>query len=105
MQVKDSVIVITGAASGIGEAAAIALAATGARIVLGDMNEEKLNTVKKTIIDNRGQAAASILDVTNETSVQSFMDFAVSEFGGINVVIACAGIIRDSFLISPDKET
>ena len=46
MQVKNSVIVITGAASGIGEATATALAAQGAKVVLGDMNEEKLNTVK-----------------------------------------------------------
>ena len=105
MQVKDSVIVITGAASGIGEAAAIALAAAGAKVVLGDLNEEKLGTVKKTIINNRGKAAAAVLNVTDETSVQSFMDFAVGEFGSINVVIACAGIIRDSFLISPDRET
>ncbi len=105
MQVKNSVIVITGAASGIGEAAAIALAAAGAKLVLGDMNEEKLTTVKQHILDNGGQAAAAVLNVTDELSVQSFMDFAAKEFGSINVVLACAGIIRDSFLVTPDKET
>lgn len=105
MQVKDSVIVITGAASGIGEAAAIALAAAGAKVVLGDMNEEKLNSVRQKIINNGGSAAAAVLNVTVESSVQSFMDFSVKQFGSINVVLACAGIIRDSFLITPDKET
>ena len=105
MQVKNSVIVITGAASGIGEAAAIALAAAGAKVVLGDLNEEKLKSVKQEIIDNGGKAATSILNVTDELSVQSFMDFAVVQFGSINVVLACAGIIRDSFLITPDRKT
>lgn len=105
MQVKNSVIVITGAASGIGEASAVALAAVGAKVVLGDMNEEKLNVVRQTIISNGGNAVASVVDVTNELSVQSFMDFAVQQFSCINVVLACAGIIRDSFLVTPDKET
>ncbi len=105
MQVNNSVIVITGAASGIGEATAIALAAAGAKVVLGDMNEEKLHAVKQTILSNGGEAAATVLNVTDESSVQSFMDFAVTQFGSINVVLACAGIIRDSFFITPDRET
>jgi 3-oxoacyl-[acyl-carrier protein] reductase len=105
MQVKNSVIVITGAASGIGEAAAIGLAKAGAKIVLGDMNGEKLNIVKQTILDNGGQADAALVNVTDESSVQSFMDFAIEKFGSINVTLACAGIIRDSFMITPDRET
>ena len=105
MQVKNSVIVITGAASGIGEAAAIALAAMGAKLVLGDMNEESLQSVKEKINSNGGEAIAKMLNVTDESSVQAFMDFAAQQFGCINIVLACAGIIRDSFLITPDRET
>jgi 3-oxoacyl-[acyl-carrier protein] reductase len=105
MRVKDNVIVITGAASGIGEAAAIALAAAGAKVVLGDTSAEKLDSVKQTIINNGGSATAAVVNVTDETSVQSFMDFAVLSFGSINTVLACAGIIRDSYLVTPDRET
>ncbi|WP_276501396.1 SDR family oxidoreductase [Terrimonas pollutisoli] len=105
MQVKNSVAVITGAASGIGEASAIALAAAGAKVVLGDMNEEKLNAVKEVIENSGGIAAATLVNVTEESSVQSLMDFAIEKFGCINVVLACAGITRDSFFITPDKET
>ena len=105
MQLKNSVIVITGAASGIGEAAAIALAAAGANLVLGDMNKEGLEAVTQKIIASGGKAAAIVLNVTDEDSVQAFMDFAIAQFGSINVVLACAGIIRDSFLVTPDRET
>ena len=105
MQLKNSVIVITGAASGIGEAAAIALAAAGANVVLGDMNKEGLDAVTQKIIASGGKAAAIGLNVTDEASVQAFMDFAIAQFGCINIVLACAGIIRDSFLVTPDRET
>lgn len=105
MQVKDSVVVITGAASGIGEAAAVGLAAMGAKIVLCDLNEEKLTAVCKAINANGGIAAYQTLDVTNEEQVQAAMDFAISGFGSINVVLACAGIIKDGFMVNPDKET
>lgn len=105
MQVKNSVIVVTGAASGIGEAVAVALAAEGARLVLGDMQADKLKQVRQSIISQGHQAVAHPLNVTDEQSVQSFMDFAISVYGRINVVICCAGIIRDSYLITPDRET
>lgn len=105
MQVKDSVVVITGAASGIGEAAAIGLSSLGAKIVLCDLNEEKLQAVCKTITDKNGKAVFKGLDVTNEAEVQSAMDFAVTSFGSINVVLACAGIINDGFFVTPDKDS
>lgn len=105
MQLKKSVILITGAASGIGEASAISLAASGAKVVLGDMNDERLQQVKEIIIGNGGKAVGTTLNVTDESSVKAFMDFAIQQFGRINVVLACAGITRDSFLVTPDRET
>lgn len=105
MQVKNSVVVITGAASGIGEAAALAFAAEGAKLVLGDRDLMKLQAVQQTIADNGGKAIACELDVTKEESVRAFMEAAVAEYGRINIVLASAGITRDSFFITPDKET
>ena len=105
MLIKDSVIVITGAASGIGESAAIGLAELGAKVVLCDLNEEKLKFICDTIKINNGKACFKIVDVTSETAVQAAMDFAVQEFGSINVVLACAGIIKDAFFVQPDRET
>ncbi len=103
MELHESVFIITGAASGIGEAAARSLVKEGARVVLGDMNEEALKLVADSISSDL--VAYTKLDVTNEEEVKAFMDFAVQQFGKINVVLACAGIIRDSFFVSSDKET
>ena len=105
MQIKGSVVVITGAASGIGEAAAKSLSAAGAKVVLGDMNEERLQSITTEINADNGEAVSKVVNVTNEEDVRSFMQFAKERFGKINVVLACAGIIRDSFFITPDRET
>lgn len=105
MLVKDCVVVITGAASGIGEAAALGLAALGAKVVLCDLNSEKLQSVCAGIKSSNGVACYKTANVTNEEEIQALMDFAVQQFGCINVVLACAGIIKDAFFVHPDKET
>ena len=105
MQIKGSVIVITGAASGIGEATARSLAEAGANVVLGDMNGERLQLITTAINSKKIAAAYKTVNVTKEAEVKAFMQFAKDTFGKINVVLACAGIIRDSFFITPDRET
>jgi 3-oxoacyl-[acyl-carrier protein] reductase len=105
MDIKDRVVVITGGASGIGAAAAEGLARMGAMIVLGDMNEQRLEEVGGRIRDQGFPVRWKSLNVTVEQEVQAFMDFAVHEFGAIHLVVASAGIARDSFFVTPDKDT
>ena len=105
MQIKDSVIVITGAASGIGAAAARSLAQAGAHVVLADMQPASLQQLTEEIQAAGGSAASQVVNVTDESDVSRLMDFAVSQFGKLNVVLASAGIIRDSFFVTTDKET
>lgn len=105
MQINNSVAVITGAASGIGEAAAKALAAMGAKVVMADMDVVKLQGVVTAIEAEGNSVACKVCDVTDENSVRELMQFAIDRFGSLNIVLACAGIIRDSFLITPDRET
>jgi len=105
MNIKGAVAVITGGASGIGETLAKRLAADGASVVLGDMNQEGLDRVVADIKAAGGKAAAKTLNVTDDASTAAFMDFAVETFGAINIVAPCAGIIRDGLFISTDKET
>ncbi len=105
MKIEGSVVVITGAASGIGEAAARSLAAMGAKVLLGDMNEERLKIITTEINSGNAEADYKVVNITIEEDVKAFMQFAKQRFGKINVVLACAGIIRDSFFVTPDKET
>ena len=105
METRNSVVLITGGASGIGEAAAKALAKEGARVVLGDTNEEQLKRVADEISDEGGKVKYRVVNVTKEEEVRELVQFAVEQFGQLNVVLACAGIARDSFFITPDKES
>lgn len=105
MELKGSVAVITGGASGIGEAIAKSLAKKGVSVVIGDMNQDGINRVVEEIRKSGGKAAGHLLNVTDDNDTSAFMDFAAKEFGSINIVVPCAGIIRDGLLLSPDKET
>lgn len=105
MELEGKVAVITGGGSGIGEAVAKSLARSGLRIMLGDMSEEGLARVEKEIRDAGGEAASQVVDVTKDEDTGRLMDAAIERFGEINVVVPCAGIIRDKLVISTDKET
>jgi len=105
MEVKGSVAVVTGGASGIGEAVAKGLAQSGVRVMLGDVSQEGLDRVEKEIRDAGGEAASQVVDVTSDEETGRLMDTAIEKFGSINSVVPCAGIIRDGLFISTDKET
>lgn len=105
MEIKGLVAIITGGASGIGEAIARYLAKEGVKIVIGDMNQEGIEAVVADIKAKGGQAAGKQLNVTSDEETAALMDFAVQKFGAINVVVPCAGIIRDGLFLSTDKET
>ncbi|MFO1371091.1 MAG: SDR family NAD(P)-dependent oxidoreductase [Candidatus Competibacteraceae bacterium] len=103
MQVKGSVVVITGGASGIGEVVAKDLAKDGAKVVLGDVNQEGLNRVVSEIEAAGGQAAGVAGNIAKEDDAAKLMETALTKFGAINVVFANAGIISDSVMINTDK--
>ncbi len=65
MAIKDKVVVITGASSGIGEATAKRLAQKGAKLVLGARREDKLKTIIDEIKNSGGEAVYAVTDVTN----------------------------------------
>lgn len=105
MELNKSVAVITGGASGIGEAIARDLAKNGVKVVLGDMNAENLDKVAAEIKAAGGEVATCVCNVTSDEDTAKLMDLAVSTFGQINIVVPSAGIIKDGLMISTDKET
>lgn len=92
MEFKDKVVLITGAASGIGKAAATAFAKEGAEVIVSDYNEkEGLNTAQ--LIKNKGGKAAFIpCDVGDAKQVNQLMDQIKSQFGRLDIAINNAGI-------------
>ena len=92
-EIKGKAIVITGASSGIGEAAARLLAQRGAHVVLGPRRTERLEALVAAIRAEGGSAEYQALDVTQREDVESFVNFAQSKFGKVDVVINNAGVM------------
>lgn len=93
MTIRNKVVVITGASSGIGEATAKLLAEKGAKIVLGARREEKLKELANQIKSNGGAAVYQITDVTKAEDNASLVALAKSAFGKIDVIFLNAGLM------------
>jgi len=91
-QIKGKVVVITGASSGIGEAIALTLADNGAKVVLGARRTAQLKTLADAINNKGGEAVFSETDVTCKDDLQRLVDFAVSEYGKLDVMVNNAGV-------------
>jgi len=102
LDIKDSVAVITGGASGIGLAVAKYWVQQGGKVVLGDVAEEALARVEHEI---KGEVAIVPCNVTIEDDCARLADAAIQKFGKINFVAPFAGIIMDGLMVSPDRET
>ncbi|MCR8849098.1 3-hydroxyacyl-CoA dehydrogenase [Rossellomorea sp. SC111] len=89
MLMKDSLAVITGGASGLGEATARKIMEEGGKVYLLDLNGGRSSAIKKEYGDSMGYVET---DVTREDSVKEALERALEAFGGINTVVNCAGI-------------
>jgi NAD(P)-dependent dehydrogenase (short-subunit alcohol dehydrogenase family) len=91
MKLKDRVAVVTGAAQGIGRACAERFLAEGARVVLGDINEERLLRTAREI-GPADRVVALVTDVSRKEQVDALVAKAVEVFGGIDIMVNNAGI-------------
>ncbi len=91
--IRDKVVVITGASSGLGEATARYLASKGAAVVLGARRFDRLKTIVADIRAAGGRAEAAATDVTRREQVQALVDKAVEAFGQIDVIVNNAGVM------------
>lgn len=91
--------VITGGASGIGEACAVTLAAAGARVVVADLDDDGAADTVRQIEDNGGTAIAHHADITDAAQMTELAERAVAEFGSLDVMANVAGIAHDGRII------
>jgi len=87
---KGRIAVVTGGASGIGEACARDLASRGAQVVVADIDEARAQAVAGTIPN----AAAGYLDVTQQQDVEVMADWVEREFGPAAILITSAGVLQ-----------
>lgn len=88
------VALVTGAAGGIGTACAMRLMSDGACVMLTDRDTQALESVRHTLVQRHGKdvVRAAVCDVTSEDQVQAAFDACAREFGGLDILVANAGI-------------
>jgi 3(or 17)beta-hydroxysteroid dehydrogenase len=86
------VALVTGAASGIGKAAAHRLADEGARVALADLNQPELARVADDICSGGGKTVAFRMDVTSEQDWQTGLARILTDWGRLDICVNCAGI-------------
>ncbi len=89
---KNKVVVVTGAASGIGRSTALAFAREGARIVASDLNAEALESLRNEIEALGVACMTHVVDVADEAAMKAFAEAVQARFGAPHVVINNAGI-------------
>jgi NADP-dependent 3-hydroxy acid dehydrogenase YdfG len=94
--IKDKVVIITGASSGIGEASAKLLASKGAKVVLGARRIDKLKLIADEITNNGGHAVYRELDVTKEDDNDAIVKLAMNSFGRVDAILLNAGLMPNS---------
>ena len=94
MKLKDKVVILTGASSGIGRSTAILFAKEGAKQVLSDVNDVEGKKTLEMVKREKGDALYMHCDVTKGTDVQKMVDQTLEKYGQIDILINNAGVVR-----------
>jgi NAD(P)-dependent dehydrogenase (short-subunit alcohol dehydrogenase family) len=103
LRLTDKVALISGAASGIGRAAALLFAHEGAAVAIADINQAGESVVEE-IVRNGGRALFEQADVTQAVDCQRAVERTLHEFDGIHVLFNNAGIMRRASVVELSEE-
>jgi rhamnulose-1-phosphate aldolase/alcohol dehydrogenase len=105
-ELAGRIAVVTGGASGIGRATARLLAQLGAHVVVADLNEQGAREVADQLVARHGlrRALAIAVDVTNEVSVEGMLAETVRAYGGLDILVASAGLATSASVTETSLE-
>jgi 2-hydroxycyclohexanecarboxyl-CoA dehydrogenase len=105
MRLEKQIALVNGAASGIGECSALALAREGCTVVLTDIQEEPLRKVTESLNSAGFKAVAHKMDVTKADEIDAVVSRVIKQFGRIDILLQCSGIYPYSpFLEMPEEQ-
>jgi 3-oxoacyl-[acyl-carrier protein] reductase len=98
-------IIVTGAGQGIGKAIATRFARDGGSVLVADVNGDQVRDVAAALTGDGLHAVACSVNVTDAIQVRAMVDTAIREFGGVDVLVNNAGILRSTKIvaITPDE--
>jgi NAD(P)-dependent dehydrogenase (short-subunit alcohol dehydrogenase family) len=101
---KDKVVIITGASSGIGKALSVELGKRGAIVVMAARSEDKLANIESELKASGVRVMSFKVDVSNETDCRNLIDVTIEKFGRIDILINNAGISMRALFELTDLE-
>src|ERR1700680_4818513 len=91
---KNKVVLVTGAAHGIGQAIALRFGSEGAQVIVNDVNAAGAEAAAQAIVANGGLAIAGTADVSDKSQVDRLFDMVLERFGTVDVLVNNAGLIN-----------
>lgn len=104
IKMKNKVVIITGASSGIGLATAREFARRGAAVSLGARSADKLEAIKAELLEQGHQVSVTPTDVSNEQDCQRLIEDTIQAFGKIDILINNAGLSMRALFKDLDLE-
>ena len=104
MGVAGRVAVVTGSGQGIGQGIARHLAAHGAKVVLNDVDESRVEAAAAALSAEGGEVAYVASDVATSDGAVALVDQALATFGAVDILVNNAGVARDKWLVKMTEE-
>lgn len=104
MRLKDKVAIITGSGQGIGEAIARRFSAEGAKVVIDDIVQERIDRVTEDLKAEGADVLGVNADVSNYSQVDMLIQKTLKAFGTVDILVNNAGIIRDATIMKMSEE-